>query len=355
MDMTSTPLATPKRQRTNAASDNVAQRVIRGIEEKSREIKFQSSNVKRLVNKLENRARCALQDPRIDHDDLQDSWDALLLLIESKTAAASKDKAHQTQVWKLQRRLKEQRTHNKKVRFSMHIGDWVHDIHNRVKAGEKKINAEHCQEIHRQLKKNGMSGTDANEAVKQFYSFRVAEHHQVSQTCALIQPELAAVKSWHSEGETAEPPATPYLDRVARLCARIGLDRKLYIDLLSICDVRDTTAHHPPPPFEKLLDQNKIVKWSEVYDACKNRKRKYRKLMRKGKISQDQYALFRKAIDAWYKVYVRGWKADGTPELEEGADAAIDTYLKKHGKQNLPAPTTLPDSPYQEGKWDDLL
>ncbi|EGU88306.1 hypothetical protein HZS61_002162 [Fusarium oxysporum f. sp. conglutinans] len=287
MNMTSTPLATPKRQRINAASDNVAQRVLRGIEEKSREIKFQSSNVKRLVNKLENRARCALQDPRIDHDDLQDSWDALLLLIESKTTAASKDKAHKTQVWKLRRRFKEQRTHNKK-------------------------------------------------------------------TFALIQPELAAVKIWHSEGETAEPPATPYLDRVARLCARVGLDRKLYIELLSICDGRDKTAHHPPPHFEKHLDQNKMVKWSEVYDACNKRKRNYGKLMRKGKITQDQYALFRKAIDAWYKVYVSGWNADGTPILEEGAATAVKTYLKKRAKQNLPAPT-IPDSPYQEGKWDDIF
>ncbi|TVY68242.1 hypothetical protein Focb16_v002379 [Fusarium oxysporum f. sp. cubense] len=354
MNMTSTPPATPKRQRNNAASDNVAQNVLCGIEEKSREIKFQSSNVKRLVNKLENRARCALQDPRIDHDDLQDSWDALLLLIESKTAAASKDKAHKTQVWKLQRRLKEQRTHNKKVRFSMHIGDWVHDIHNRVKAGEPSIKAKHCAEIHKQFKENGMSGTEAQDAADKYLSFTVAESHQVSQTFALIQPELAAVKIWHSEGETAEPPATPYLDRVARLCARVGLDRKLYIELLSICDGRDKTAHHPPPHFEKHLDQNKMVQWSEVYDACNKRKRNYRKLMRKGKITQDQYALFRKAIDAWYKVYVSGWNADGTPILEEGAATAVKTYLKKRAKQNLPAPT-IPDSPYQEGKWDDIL
>ncbi|RKK88440.1 hypothetical protein BFJ69_g296 [Fusarium oxysporum] len=280
MNMTSTPLATPKRQRNNAASDNVAQRVLRGIEEKSREIKFQSSNVKRLVNKLENRARCALQDPRIDHDDLQDSWDALLLLIESKTTAASKDKAHKTQVWKPQRRLKEQRTHNKK-------------------AGEPSIKAKHCAEIQKQLKENRISGTEAQDAADKYLSFTVAESHQVSQTFALIQPELAAVKIWHSEGETAEPPATPYLDRVARLCARVGLDRKLYIELLSICDGRDKTAHRPPPHFEKHLDQNKVVKWSEVYDACNKRKRNYRKLMRKGKITQDQYALFRKAIDAW--------------------------------------------------------
>ncbi|KAJ9416490.1 hypothetical protein QL093DRAFT_2087568 [Fusarium oxysporum] len=99
MNMTSTPPATPKRQRNNAASDNVAQNVLCGIEEKSREIRFHGHNVKRLATKLQARARRALQDPRIDDDDLKDSWEALLLLIESKTAAASKDKAHKAQVW----------------------------------------------------------------------------------------------------------------------------------------------------------------------------------------------------------------------------------------------------------------
>ncbi|ENH75469.1 hypothetical protein FOC1_g10005441 [Fusarium oxysporum f. sp. cubense race 1] len=80
--MTSTPPATPKRQRNNAASDNVAQNVLCGIEEKSREIRFHGHNVKRLATKLQARARRALQDPRIDDDDLKDSWEALLLLIE---------------------------------------------------------------------------------------------------------------------------------------------------------------------------------------------------------------------------------------------------------------------------------
>ncbi|RBR13635.1 hypothetical protein FVER53590_25266 [Fusarium verticillioides] len=77
MNMTYTPSATPKRQRTNAASDNVAASVLCGIKAKSREVLIHGGNVKRLVDKLENRARYALEDPRIDQDNLRDSWDAL--------------------------------------------------------------------------------------------------------------------------------------------------------------------------------------------------------------------------------------------------------------------------------------
>ncbi|EWY83434.1 hypothetical protein FOYG_13249 [Fusarium oxysporum NRRL 32931] len=61
MNMTCTPPATPKRQRNNAASDNVAQNVLCGIEEKSREIRFHGHIVKRLATKLQARARRALQ------------------------------------------------------------------------------------------------------------------------------------------------------------------------------------------------------------------------------------------------------------------------------------------------------
>ncbi|KAG5800328.1 hypothetical protein H9Q69_000626 [Fusarium xylarioides] len=354
MDMTSTPLATPKRQRTNAASDNVAQRVIRGIEEKSREIKFQSSNVKRLVNKLKNRARCALQDSRIDHDDLQDSWDALLLLIESKTAAASKDKTHKTQVWKLQRRLKEQRTIIRKTRFNMHIGDWIHDIHNRVKAGEKKIQEEFCKEMKIQLTATGMSASDARTtAYNRYKNYAACKGFQISETSALIQPEIAAVKIWHSAGRTGEPPATPYLDRVARLCARVGLNRKTYIDLMAICDERDRSAHHPPPHYYNYLDQNNKPQWSKVHDACDRRKRYYRKLMRKGKFTETQYALLKNVISTWYKVYVSGSNPDGTPILATGVDDMVKEFIRERLKPSVTP--SIPDSPYTEGKWDDIL
>ncbi|KAF5267484.1 hypothetical protein FOXYS1_1643 [Fusarium oxysporum] len=323
MNMTSTPPATPKCQRNNAASDNVAQNVLCGIEEKSREIRFHGHNVKRLATKLQARARRALQDPRIDDDDLKDSWEALLLLIESKTAAASKDKAHKAQVWELQRRLKEQRTITKKTRFNMHIGDWIHDT------------------------------TIASRLVKSLSS-TTCKGHQISETFTRVQPEIAAVKVWYSVGRTAEPPATPYLDRVARLCARVGLDRKTYIDLMALCDERDRSAHHPPPHFGNYLDQNGNVKWSKVHNACDRRKRYYRKLMRKGKFTQEQYALLRNVIGAWYKVYVSGWNADGTPILAKGVDKILDEYMKKLQKSDPSAPT-IPDSPYEEGKWDDLL
>lgn len=123
---------------------------------------------------------------------------------------------------------------------------------------------------------------------------------------------------------------------------------------MALCDERDRSAHHPPPHFGNYLDQNGNVKWSKVHNACDRRKRYYRKLMRKGKFMQEQYALLRNVIGTWYRVYVSGWNADGTPILAKGVDKILDEYMKKLQKSDPSAPT-IPDSPYEEGKWDDLL
>ncbi|RKL17570.1 hypothetical protein BFJ68_g4448 [Fusarium oxysporum] len=199
-----------------------------------------------------------------------------------------------------------------------------------------------------------MSGELARSTVDKFKTFAACKGHQISETFTGVQPEITAVKVWHSAGRTAEPPATPYLDRVARLCARVELDRKTYIELMALCDERGRSAHHPPPHFGNYLDQNGNVKWSKVHNACDRRKRYYRKLMRKGKFTQEQYALLRNVIGTWYKVYVSGWNADGTPILAKGVDKILDEYMKKLQKSDPSAPT-IPDSPYEEGKWDDLL
>ncbi|ENH75468.1 hypothetical protein FOC1_g10005440 [Fusarium oxysporum f. sp. cubense race 1] len=39
----------------------------------------------------------------------------------------------------------------------MHIGDWIHDIHNRVKAGEKLIIDQYCEELARDTRSQRLS------------------------------------------------------------------------------------------------------------------------------------------------------------------------------------------------------
>ncbi|TVY73946.1 hypothetical protein Focb16_v004817 [Fusarium oxysporum f. sp. cubense] len=227
------------------------------------------------------------------------------------------------------------------------------DIHNRVKAGEVEFAREYAKDLQARLTASGMPGTAAVNVANDSKKFKAAQSLQISETLGHIQPEIDAVTKWHSEGETAEPPATPYLDRVAALCSRVGIKRKTYIDILHLDDSRNETAHHPGPRIEDYMDQNGNVDWPSVKRSCRNRKASFRRQFKKGKITQAQLETFRNIIDTWYNIQVSGHNPDGTVNLAEGMNEAIKEIRKKIAKKLIPVP--IPDSPYEEGKWDDLL
>ncbi|EMT67293.1 hypothetical protein FOC4_g10005370 [Fusarium odoratissimum] len=131
--MASTTHASLKRTRSTASLNDAALDVLCSIAAKSRKIQSLGSNIRRLAAKLTHRARCATSR---DLDDLKDSWEALSLLIESKY-----------EVKGLKGRLNTQRAHINKVHFDLHIGDWAMDIHNRVKAGERKFAREYAKDL----------------------------------------------------------------------------------------------------------------------------------------------------------------------------------------------------------------
>ncbi|KAF5534628.1 hypothetical protein FPHYL_13397 [Fusarium phyllophilum] len=338
-NMASTTRASLKRTRSTASLNDAALDVLSSISAKSRKIQSLGPNIRRLAAKLANRARCATFPH--DLDNLKDSWEALSLLIESKC-----------EVKGLNSRLNTQRAHINKVHFDLHIGDWAMEIHNRVKAGEHKWADTHSRLLQARLTASGVPGSTAVQVATVFREFKAIQNQQISQTLGRIQPEIDAVTQWHSDG-TAEPPATPYLDRVAGLCERVGIERKTYIDILHLGDSRNETAHHPPPRIEDHLDQNGNVDWSRVKRSCRNRKSRFKGQFKKGKITQAQFETFKNIIDSWYNIQVSGRNPDGTVELATGMVEVVKTMKKKIAQNLIPVQT--PDSPYEEGKWDDLL
>ncbi|KAF5579584.1 uncharacterized protein FSUBG_13590 [Fusarium subglutinans] len=337
--MASTTRASLKRTRSTASLNDAALDVLSDISAKSRKIQSLSPNIRRLAAKLTNRARCATSPHELDN--LKDSWEALSLLIESKC-----------EVKGLNSRLNTQRAHINKVHFDLHIGNWAMAIHNRVKAGEKNWAETYSRLLQARLAASGVPGPTAVQVAKVFKEFKAVRDHQTSQTLGHIQPEIDAVTQWHSDG-TGEPPATPYLDRVAGLCGRVGIERKTYIDILHLGDSRNETAHHPPPRIEDHLDQNGNVDWSRVKRSCQNRKSRFKGQFKKGKITQAQFETFKNIIDSWYNIQVSGRNPDGTVKLAQGMDKVIEAMNQEIAKNLIPIP--VPDSPYQEGKWDDLL
>ncbi|KAF4490468.1 hypothetical protein FAGAP_10750 [Fusarium agapanthi] len=338
--MASTTRASLKRTRSTASLKDAALDVLSDITAKSRKIQSLSPNIRRLAAKLTNRARCATSPYELDT--LKDSWEALSLLIESKC-----------EVKGLNSRLNSHRAHINKVHFDLHIGDWAMDIHNRVKAGENELVKDCRRDLHARLVADGMPFQDAQKTAKEAKMFKAIQSTQISETLSRIQPEIDAVTKWHSEGRAAEPPETPYLDRVAALCSRVGIERQTYIDTLHLGDSRNETAHHPAPRIEDHLDQNGNVDWSRVKRSCRNRKASFRRQFKRGKITEAQLRTLQSTIDIWYNIQVSGHNPDGTVILAKGMNEVVKTMQERIAKKLIPA--EMPDSPYEEGKWDDIL
>ncbi|KAF4450802.1 hypothetical protein F53441_6134 [Fusarium austroafricanum] len=340
----STPPFTPKRKRTTSRLDSTACDVVKGINKKSRYIKKLGRDIEKLAAKLKARAQRAADDPQIDCDDLRESWETLRKLIKSRTKTKH-----------LQRRVEVQRAHIQKTRFNFHIGDWVHDLHDRVKAGENDNFLHNVVEKAKTELKKRMPAAEAKEEAEKFRDFRAAAGLRVSDTFSLVQPEFKSVMKWRADGGTGEDaPATPYLDRIGKLCDRIALNRKLYIELLDIGDQRDSTAHHPQPHLKEYMDEHGVVDWVEVKAYCDKKKRRFRSQFMKGKFTQLQYTLYERTLDTWFKAYVSGWNPDSTPILVTGVDAALKK-VKQQTRRGFSGNDSIPESPYVEGKWDDLF
>ncbi|KAF5027075.1 hypothetical protein F66182_844 [Fusarium sp. NRRL 66182] len=347
-----------KRKRDDAGLDTVALEVLEAIKKEARRIRSQSPDVRDMAKRLKSRARRALEDPKIDQDDLKDSWVTLLMLMDSRTAAATTKKKLEAQVKELKLRLEESRLYKGRMRFLLLIGDWIHEVHNRVKAGEKVYGHDWRMELQASLTASGMPTDEAIVIAGQYKGFFVTKGHRVSDTWDLVGPEVVSIKKWMADGEEGEGPSTPYLDRVGVLCKRVGVDRSVYLSLLQTARDRDCLAHNAAPAFEDFLDADgKEVDWQKVRAECNRRKRFARREVRKGRMTESQLEKFKMAVDAWWKVHVSGWDEQGKVITQDGFKKVLalaqERWQKK--KKLTAGPVPVPESLYSPGKFDDLI
>ena len=90
----STP-SSPTKRKLNATGLETAipLEVVSNIEKESM-LELLGDNIKEQAAKLKDRAQRAVKDPKIDHDDLRDSWRTLLMLIDSRTNETVEIEAH---------------------------------------------------------------------------------------------------------------------------------------------------------------------------------------------------------------------------------------------------------------------
>ncbi|KAM0397063.1 hypothetical protein ACHAO7_009295 [Fusarium culmorum] len=347
--MSTTPSCSPpssprKRKLSDVGLDTeIPNEIIAEIDNESR-IDLLGDDIKEQATKLRARAVRAVENPKIDHDDLRDSWKTLLMLIDSRTKASAAAKAHKAEVAALRSQVQE-------YFFLSQIGDWCHGFQNVFKKYEGRFKGEWTRALRVTLQEQGLSASVAAKVSESYKDFFATRPFRVTKTLDLLRPEIENLKNWCANGKAGTPPATPYLDRVDGLYKRYKVDRQSYLDLLPSCGRRDTMFHNACPQLEDYFDDSRNVKWDEVWAACQNRKGIAQQQFVQGRIDEVQLAKIKQAINFWFGVHVSGWNEDGSAILHEDIKSLVGDIKSSSPKD----PVKIPDSPYEEGKWDDLI
>ncbi|KAJ4329103.1 hypothetical protein N0V84_000462 [Fusarium piperis] len=331
-----TAASTPKRKR-----DSIALGIIDDMRSRV-SVKLSPETIK-MKNKLFQKALRAVDDPEIDQDDLLDSWKMLSKLMDSRVVAD-----------KLTRQLDKSEKDLKDFNFHMRIGDWVHGIHDRTRGAETDFMKTYVDRLQKAYISSGIPGPKAHKLAMEYKSFHVAKGFRVSDTLALIQPELDRIEQWRAEGEKeGEAPPTPYLDRVKALCDIIGINRGHYLDLIRIADKRNTLAHSAPS-LEDYFRTDGTINWREVRKACAKTKKLAKKHFKKGKLTDEQHGAFTGAVDTWLKAHVSSWTKHDEPQLAAGVEKSISGAVERRKARDTKLSSKVPDSPWEKGKWDDI-
>ncbi|KAJ4005622.1 hypothetical protein NW752_002457 [Fusarium irregulare] len=326
----STP-SSPTKRKLNATGLETAipLEVVSNTEKESR-LELLGDNIKEQAAKLKDRAQRAVKDPKIDHDDLRDSWRTLLMLIVSRTNEAAEIEAHKATAAQLKttvEQLDQSREEHQAWFFLALIGDWCSGIHDRFKKDEGHVGHLWRGQLKKVLKKKGLSAVDADHEARSYTDFVAASGFQATKTLGLLQPELQSIEDWNANGKTGEAPATPD---------------------------RNDTFHNARPELLDFLDDAGNVDWDGVWAACQERKSTARLYFEQGRLTASQLHQIRKVVDLWFRVHVSGWNEDGSPILSGPIINMVAKMVNERAKASSKPPVKIPDSPWYEGKWDNL-
>ncbi|KAL2678863.1 hypothetical protein Neosp_009615 [[Neocosmospora] mangrovei] len=304
--------------------------------------------------KCQAKAMRALEHPESDTGDLRDYYELTSKLAITKTAAKEALEAHETQVASLERQLQESQRQSNRAQFEMRIGDWASGIQNILKDAETQLGKDAIAQLRVDLRAKGYSTADIDKEVKNTQPFNAVKGLQVTEILRHVRPELDSIKRWKRRGAKAgDEPSTPYLDRIDTLCGRAGVSRSLYMSLLQVYNERNNRAHHPPP-LEKRIRPDGTVEWNSVRKVCKEHRRRAKRDLKRGKINEAECNLFTDTINAWLRCHVTAnAKNELTPTtLGKGAVQKVLTGRKTRLNKSK---AVVPDSPWTEGKWDDII
>ncbi|KFA75948.1 hypothetical protein S40288_11068 [Stachybotrys chartarum IBT 40288] len=349
----------------------------------SRKMRALSPDTQAEKDLLIGKAKRAVTDFSMGHDDLRSRWKSFTKLIvaqenhekltdelqvvssqleqekAARQAVLAKFEKYKGSTAKLRREVN-------RVEYLTTIGDWLLRIQNRIKGTESQLNHGFKQELQAGFKAGGMTSDQARVEAEKYTDFKPVARFNVEELLAKVDKEISAIETWRNKPtieKAGSQPATQYLDRLKLLSQNAKIERSLYLDILRTSNSRNKLAHSGGVPLDKYLGAGTKPNWNAIWNECKQAKARAKTKFAVGTYTENERDFFLRIIDVWFKGFVQGWYPDGEPILEGKEVSGLNTEkVVVNGQERLvsktpPAPKTigpLPPSPYKEGKWDDI-
>ena len=145
----------------------------------------------------------------------------------------------------------------------------------------------------------------------------------------------------------------------------MGVTRPLLIELIRVSDDHNAASPSRPPLAQDNVKREPgkkdFIDLTAIETSCMVKKMSAEAQVRNGELTEQQGALFVKAVDVFLALHKLGSEETEPDEVkrlsfEEMTDEAITTNLQTLPKRAGTEPGALPPpSPYEPGKWDDIL
>ncbi|CAJ0547188.1 Ff.00g018150.m01.CDS01 [Fusarium sp. VM40] len=369
--MSSNTQHTPQGKRKRG---DVAEKVIRNLEPyKKRELSPSSS---RLRDNLFEMANKSLESgDTADENMLESVFDFFEVKQEQAREAEKQRKELSNEIVSLEKQLKDAREQladsqqkEQKAKAEMYefelvlgYGDWIQGLINKVRNGNQKVEE---AEIKALKHENQMSKEKATEHAE-WAAFKTQDATKLRERVEAEERKVYAWRAGIRDEDTA--PATPFLDRIQKLCDAEGITRPQLLAWIKEYSKRNTLCHTSPPQIQdyqkttrkagkdvkveiRAMDPFRAFDWARYKEAFNLSRNDIGARYAAGKIDERTRDFYLEAINAYWALYSVSEDEDGKPiPTKYAKDKARWVFNHQEGLE-----PKNPPKRYKTGKWDDI-
>ncbi|KAM0349832.1 hypothetical protein ACHAPU_003666 [Fusarium lateritium] len=217
---------------------------------------------------------------------------------------------------------------------------------------------------------HGFQAVNPDIEAKKHSGWSALLSRMVTGTETRVEVEKGKIAEWRTgDRDEDTAPATPFLDRLQKLCDIAGVTRPILLAWIKEYAKRNNICHTKPPQiknFQKTVNEDGMeVKvriqheditgafdWVSYKAAFTSSRNDIEARYTAGKITERRRDVFLEAINAYWALYSVSEDEGGNPILTKYAESQAKQVYDK--QQSVTEPPENPRKRYKEGKWDDI-